>query len=147
MSQARTGKGKRATIRFSKSSNALAEELPMRIGDHRIQWAAMRQAEVILDNAVPGTSAVEWRNCIYALAEALFQSIHMQMSVAKYKAIAVERGATLDSLDTPLNNRLWMDTRFEEIRKMSNEADRLAALNQIINWNSPGPGEFYRMSP
>jgi hypothetical protein len=90
---------------FSKSSNALAEELPMRIGDHRIQWAAMRQAEVILDNAVPGTSAVEWRNRIYALAEGLFQSIHMQLSVAKYKAIAVERGATLDSLDTPLNNR------------------------------------------
>jgi hypothetical protein len=104
---------------------------------------AMRQAEEILDNAVPGTAAVEWRNRIYALAEALFQSIRMQLSVGKYKAIAIERGATLDSLDTPLNNRLWMEARFAEIRVMSNEADRLAGLDQIINWNNPGPGGFY----
>ncbi len=31
---------------------------------------AMREAEEILDNAAPGTTAMEWRKRVYALAEA-----------------------------------------------------------------------------
>ena len=46
----------------------------------------------------------DWRARVFALAEALFQSIRMQLSVARYKAIAVDRGATLDTVDAPLNN-------------------------------------------
>ena len=33
----------------------------------------------------------------------------MQLSVPRYKAIAVDRGANLDTLDVPLNNRLWLE--------------------------------------
>ena len=42
-----------------------------------------------------------WRARIFELAEALFQSIGMQLSVPRYKAIAVDRGANLDTLDVP----------------------------------------------
>ena len=50
----------------------------------------------------------EWRLRVYTLAEALFQSIRQQLSVARYGAIAVGRGATLDSFETPLNNSGWL---------------------------------------
>jgi hypothetical protein len=65
------------------------------------------------------------------------------LSVEKYKAISTDRGATLDTLDVPLNNRLWLEQRFGEIRQMSGESDRLGALDQIVNWTNPGPGGFY----
>src|SRR5260370_1133620 len=67
----------------------------------------------------------------------------MQLSVERYKAISTDRGATLDTLDVPLNNRLWLEQRFGEIRQMSGESDRLGALDQIVNWTNPGPGGFY----
>ncbi len=53
-------------------------------------------------------AASDWRARVFELAEALYQSIRMQLSVARYKAIAVGRGANLDTIDMPLNNRLWL---------------------------------------
>lgn len=105
--------------------------------------AAMERAERALDQTLTGHPAEEWRTRIFALAEALFQSIRMQLSVEKYKAISVDRGATLDTLDAPLNNRGWLEQRFTEIRKLNGEADRLAALDRIVRWTDPGPGGFY----
>jgi hypothetical protein len=67
----------------------------------------------------------------------------MQLSVEKYKAISVDRGATLDTLDVPLNSRRWLEERFAEIRRLDNEQDRLAAIDEILNWTNPGPGGFY----
>jgi hypothetical protein len=63
--------------------------------------------------------------------------------VARYKAIATERGANLDTIDLPLNNRGWLTTRFAEIRKAATEPERLKALDEIVNWTNPGPGGFY----
>ena len=61
--------------------------------------------QAILDRAVAQPVAADLRARIFALAEALFQSIRMQLSVPRYKAISVGRGATLDTVDVPLNNR------------------------------------------
>ncbi len=104
---------------------------------------AMRQAEEILDRAdQPGPHSA-WRARVFELAEALFQSIRMQLSVPRYQAIALERGANLDSIDVPLNNRPWLKERFAEIRKLASEAERLRAIEEIVNWTNPGPGGFY----
>ena len=89
-------------------------------------WLAMDQAEAILDRAVTHPVAADLRARVFELAEALFQSIRMQLSVPRYKAIAVGRGATLDTIDQVLNNRLWLKRRFEAIRKLGSEAARLA---------------------
>ena len=83
--------------------------------------------------------AADWRARVFELAEALFQSIRMQLSVEKYKAISVDRGATLDTIDLPLNSRVWLEQRFADIRKMENETDRRAAIDEIFNWTNPGP--------
>ena len=55
--------------------------------------AAMDQAEVILDRTLNEPVAADLRARVFELGEALFQSIRMQLSVPRYKAIAVGRGA------------------------------------------------------
>ncbi len=105
--------------------------------------AAVAEAEAILERALAQPVSQAWRARVFELAEALYQSIRMQLSVPRYKAIAVGRGANLDSIDVPLNNRPWLTYRFAEIRKMTNEPERLQALEEIVNWTNPGPGGFY----
>ena len=104
---------------------------------------AMATAEKILDRAATEHVNEDWRVRIHELADALFESISMQLSVPKYKAIAVDRGASLDTLDYPVNNRRWLEHRFTEIRKLTSEADRLKAIQEIVQWTNPGPGGFY----
>jgi hypothetical protein len=80
---------------------------------------------------------------VFELAEALFQSIHMQLSVPRYAAIAPGRGANLDLIDRPITNAAWLQMRFAQIRAMDKETDRAATIDQIVNWTDPGPGGFY----
>jgi hypothetical protein len=103
----------------------------------------MERAEQILNRAVLDPVAQDIRSRVFELAEALYQSIRMQLSVPRYQAIGQERGATLDNIDAPLNDRLWLEARFAELRQLPNEADRLKGLDQIVNWTDPGPGGFY----
>jgi hypothetical protein len=104
---------------------------------------AVKEAEALLDQAVLKRPAADWRARVFELAEALFQSIRMQLSVERYKAISVGRGANLDTVDYPLNNRPWLKAQFEAIRKLDTEAARLARIDEIVNWTNPGPGGFY----
>jgi len=104
--------------------------------------AAIAEARQLL-NESSNPPAAEWRLRIYTLAEALFQSIHQQLSVEKYRAIAVGRGATLDSLEAPLNNRGWLIARFAEILGLATEDERMRAIDRIVRWTDPGPGGYY----
>jgi hypothetical protein len=104
---------------------------------------AMGEAEATLERAVTHPVSQPWRARVFELAEALYQSIRAQLSVPRYKAIAVSRGANLDSIDVPLNDRPWLVYRFGEIRKLASEAERLRAIEEIVNWTNPGPGGFY----
>lgn len=105
--------------------------------------AAMAEAEAILDRAVTRPVSPDYRARVFELAEALYQSIRMQLSVERYAAIAVGRGANLDTIDLPLNNGPWLKQRFSELRQLADEADRLAGIAAILNWTNPGPGGFY----
>ncbi|MBZ0258436.1 hypothetical protein K8I31_20380 [bacterium] len=105
--------------------------------------AAMDNAQDILSQAVENRVANDWRSRVFELGEALYQSIRMQLSVEKYQAIHAERGANLDFIDRPLNNRNWLTQQFASIRKLDNESQRLQALDEIINWTNPGPGGYY----
>lgn len=103
---------------------------------------AIDRAEQALDSAVTHKPAQTLRGRVFELAEALFQSVRMQLSVERYKAIAVSRGANLDAIDTPLNNRAWLKQRFAGIRKMA-PSERQAAIREILDWTNPGPGGFH----
>lgn len=105
--------------------------------------SAIHTAETILERALTQRVSLDRRTRVFELAEALFQSIRFQSSVERYHAIGTERGATLDTLDTPLNNRLWLKSRFAAILKLVTENERLTAIDKIIHWTDPGPGGFY----
>lgn len=104
---------------------------------------ALERAEAALDKSLTTHVAADQRARIYELAEALYQSVRMQLSVSRYKAIDVGRGANLDTVEFPLNNRDWLKARFSEIRSRGREAERLAGIDEILNWTNPGPGGFY----
>lgn len=104
---------------------------------------ALDRAQAILDRALTERSSPGRHARVHELAEALFQSIRMQLSVERYKAISVGRGANLDTLDVPLNNRLWLLDRFAEIRKQATESSRIQAIDAVLHRTDPGPGGFY----
>lgn len=104
---------------------------------------AIDQAEQLLDDGERSQPANDLRTRVFALAEALYQSIRMQLSVNLYKAEARERGATLDNVDVPLNDASWLKAQFAAIRKLENDEARLAAIRHISHWDNPGPGGFY----
>jgi hypothetical protein len=106
--------------------------------------AAMHNAEGALAADSPELAALQpWRTTIEELAGRLFHDIGLQLSVAKYGASATGRGASLDTVDVSLNDRVWLEREFVRIGSMSDEARRLQALAAIVHWSDPGPGGFY----
>ena len=80
---------------------------------------------------------------VFYYAEELFQSIGAQTSVEKYQARGAERGAILDFIDYPLNNRWWLEDEFKKIREFKTEEAKLDKLVFIRNYEFPGEGSFY----
>ena len=95
--------------------------------------AAMDQAEAIFNKTETERVKPEWRARAFELAEALFQSIRMQMSVPRYQAIRLNRGATLDTIDEPLNDSVKMKRSFYFIRDYESEEKRLEALAKHVD--------------
>ncbi len=117
--------------------------------------ALLSQAEAIgIDQAIDGALAVfakadtasprpELRAAVVDLCERLFKSIGYQTSVPKYGASNAQRGAVLDFIDYPLNNRWWYEDQMAEIRGLNSDAEKLDRLNVLYTWENPGPGSFY----
>jgi hypothetical protein len=105
--------------------------------------AAMKNAAEVLNRAVKAPAGAELRERIVELCERLWQSIGLQSSVEKYHASGAERGAVLDFIDNPLNNRWWLEDEFAQIRKMPGEAEKVKRLRELAEWENPGEGSFY----
>ncbi len=125
------------TMLENKANKALAAA-PTKGAD-----AAMDDALAILKRAEMFPLSPDMRRRIDDLCEALFQSIGLQTSVKKYQASGGERGAILDYVDYPLNNRWWLEDEFSKIRKLATEKEKLDRLKIIRTWKHPGPGSFY----
>lgn len=104
---------------------------------------ALAQAEAILERAVAEPAAQDLRARVFEMAEALYQSIRMQLSVPRYQAIDAGRGGNLDLIDRPLNNRNWLEAQFDEIRAIKSPRQQLERIDAIVNWTNPGPGGYY----
>ena len=105
--------------------------------------AAMDNAAAIQNRAVGNPAGAGLRARIVELCDRLFQSIGLQTSVAKYHASGAERGAVLDFVDNPLNNRWWLEDEFTKIRALPARAEKVARLKALAAWQNPGPGSFY----
>jgi hypothetical protein len=104
---------------------------------------AMDRATTVLESAVTDRTAPQLRDRIIELCDLLFHSIGLQTSVQKYYAIGEERGAVLDFIDYPLNNRWWLEDQFKLVRAMKSEEEQRRRLREIALWEHPGPGSFY----
>src|SRR5262249_52138736 len=103
---------------------------------------AIADAESILDRVAKEPVAPELRTRLNELAEALFQSIRAQLSVARYHGMP-GRGNTLDTVDVPLTDAVWLGAEMTAAKKLPDEAARLARLGAAANRTDPGPGGFY----
>ena len=83
------------------------------------------------------------RKRIENLCADLYTSIGLQTSVPKYKARGYERGAVLDFVDYPLNNRWWLADEFAKISAMKDKDSVLQKVRLISNWEHPGEGSYY----
>lgn len=104
---------------------------------------AMAEAARVLNRAVTQPVSVELRTRISELCDKLFHSIGLQTSVKKYFAAGEERGAVLDFVDYPLNNRWWLEDQFKAIRALQSEDEKNRRLLQFATWEHPGAGSFY----
>ncbi len=104
---------------------------------------AMQMALDIINKADKELISPDLRQKIVDYCEALFRSIGMQTSVKKYSASGTERGAILDFIDYPLNNRWWLADEFAKIGKMTTETEKLNRIEIIRTWENPGPGNYY----
>ncbi|MEQ9379521.1 MAG: hypothetical protein RJP95_01565, partial [Pirellulales bacterium] len=104
---------------------------------------AMAAAVVVLNRAVDEPIDTEIRARIVDLCDKLYTSCGLQTSVTKYHASSGERGAFLDYVDYPLNNRWWLEDELEKVRGMASEEVRCRRLIEIAGWETPGPGSYY----
>lgn len=104
---------------------------------------AMQDAMDILNKAVTEPVATDLKEKIVSLYDALFKSIGLQSSVEKYNASGGERGASLDYIDIPLNNRWWLEDQFQQIQQLGSEEEKIKRLKTIAFWENPGYGSFY----
>ncbi|MDN3689780.1 hypothetical protein [Cyclobacterium jeungdonense] len=104
---------------------------------------AMAEAMQHLQKADTEPVSQDLKEKVFAYGEKLFQSIGAQTSVDMYQARSAERGAILDFIDYPLNNRWWMEDEFDKIRAFTSEAEKLARLAFIRTYEFPGEGSFY----
>jgi len=118
-------------------NNILSEA--MRIGAD----SAMNKSLRILNLSVTEPVSPELRNEIEASALVLFNTIGFQTSVEKYNAHSLNRGAIIDYLDMPMNNRFWLEDEFAKIQKLQSEKEKLKRLDVIRNWENPGEGSYY----
>ncbi|MBL8219142.1 MAG: hypothetical protein JNL62_07925 [Bryobacterales bacterium] len=123
---------------LEKEANAVLEK-----ADALGPVQAMDEATRVLGRAVSSPAGGELRARIIELCELLFRSVGLQTSVEKYHASGAERGAVLDFIDNPLNNRWWLEDEFAKVRKMTDRVAQVRRLVELARWENPGVGSFY----
>ncbi len=104
---------------------------------------AIDQALAILKRAETAPVRQDLASRIAQLCDDLYRSIGLQSSVTKYRACGLERGAVLDFVNYPLNNRWWLEDELAKVRKRNTEEEKIARLETLARWEHPGPGSFY----
>ncbi len=101
-------------------------------------------ARSILEEAdSPPEDIVGMRAYIVDLCADLWESIGFQTSVEKYGANSGHRGAVLDYVDVPLNDRWWLEDEFDKVADIPEEPARVDRLRELATWETPGEGSFY----
>ena len=89
---------------------------------------AMKDALEVLKKAETEPVAQDLKQKVVQYCDDLFHSIGLQTSVPKYNARGYERGAILDFIDYPLNNRWWLQDEFKKVGEMKSEEEKVAGF-------------------
>lgn len=115
--------------------NNLCEQAKMLLSKGKIA-----EAESILDVCDYPADATSLRTEIDELAGMLYDSIGLQLSVEKYNADGVERGAVLDTIDLPVTDRAYLLNMCKKAETVDNKAE---FIDSLINHTKTSVGEYY----
>lgn len=119
-----------------KFENALIEE-----AKYYLKKSDIKKAKELLNTDFP-----EWykdlRNEIFGLGEKLFNLIGIQLDVEHYHTDGWERGATLDTIDRPITDRLWLLNRLSYCENLT-ENEQNGFITRLLNRNKVAPDEYY----
>jgi len=104
---------------------------------------AIDKAGQILQKAIAEPVAADYKKKCEQLADSLFENIGSQLTVKRHGAQHRTRGGFMDGIDEPLNNAAWLFSQFRGICSIDREAERLEAIDRVVNRTNPGPGGFY----
>lgn len=96
-----------------------------------------------LAGSSPSAEEQRQHDRLFELAGDLFRDGGLQLSVKLYGASNWERGANLDRVDTPLNDRVWMQSAMDKALTEPTESRRIEELRAIVNWQHPVAGTLY----
>jgi len=82
------------------------------------------------------------RDDIQTLAERLFRQIGLQLDVEHYCADSWERGATLETIDLPVTDRLWLLNKLKQAAAMPHEQST-GFIERVLGRTKTGRDEFY----
>ncbi|MBX3241099.1 MAG: hypothetical protein KIT80_16450 [Chitinophagaceae bacterium] len=132
----------RRRLVYEESLEKQANEVLLRTTSQNIR-STMEAALTLMNKTDKEPVSPDIKQRIEQLCEDLFRTTGLQTSVPKYKARGYERGAVLDFVDYPLNNRWWLADEFKRIEAMENKEEQVKQLHIIANWENPGPGSYY----
>jgi len=82
------------------------------------------------------------RSEIFELGEKLFNLIGIQLDVEHYHTDGWERGATLDTIDRPVTDKLWLLNRIAYCETLP-ENEQKGFISRLLNRNSVKADEYY----
>lgn len=92
------------------------------------------------------TKSMTWkhvrRECD-AIADRLFASIGAQLTVEKHHAYGVDRGAFIDSLDTPLTSAPWLLHHLKQIEALCGSRQQVESLKNVLGRYHGGGQDRY----
>lgn len=82
------------------------------------------------------------REEISEIGQKLFEKVGLQLDVEHYCANSWERGATLETIDNPVTDRLYLLDRLEYAKKL-NDNEKQSFINELLEYRKTKEGEYY----
>ena len=119
-----------------KFENALIEDAKWYLKNCDVQ-----KARTVLNTDFPGWYK-DLHKEIFDLGETLFNLIGIQLDVEHYHTDSWERGATLDTIDRPVTDRLWLLNRLDYCESLPG-SEQSSFITRLLNRNSVASDEYY----
>ncbi|MBR3868329.1 MAG: hypothetical protein IKM66_03360 [Clostridia bacterium] len=82
------------------------------------------------------------RDEIFTIGRTLFEKVGLQLDVENYCANGWERGATLDTIDNPVTDRLYLLNRLEYAKGLGTE-EKHRFITSLLDRNKTNSDEYY----